>query len=92
MGVERGYVTIYSLSVGCRNIVLPVSFERCFFSFESCSSEKCLCEYFMLFFVSLLSRESTVGTWDATVFREIRDLIPFHVFLVLFQFLSKYLS
>ena len=31
-----------------------------------------------------------LGTWDATVFREIRDLIPFHVFLILFEFLSKY--
>ena len=30
--------------------------------------------------------ESTVGTRDATVFREIRDFIPFHVFLILFQF------
>ena len=27
-----------------------------------------------LVIVSPLSRESTVGTWDATVFREIRDL------------------
>ena len=41
---------------------------------------------------SPLSRESMVGTWDAIVFREIRDLIPFHVFLILFQLLSKYLS
>ena len=43
-----------------------------------------------LVIVSPLSRESMVGTWNATVFREIRDLIPFHVFLILFQFLSKY--
>ena len=35
---------------------------------------------------------STVGILDATVFREIKNLIPFHVFLILFQFLSKYLS
>ena len=41
--------------------------------------------------VSTLSRESTVGTLDAKVFREIRDLIPFNV-LILFQFLPKYLS
>ena len=33
-----------------------------------------------LVIVSPLSRESTVGTWDATVFREIRDLIPFHIY------------
>ena len=33
-------LTISSLSVGCRNIVLPLLFER---------SEKCLCEYFVLF-------------------------------------------
>ena len=45
-----------------------------------------------LVIVSPLSRESTVGTWDSTVFREIRDLIPFHVFLISFQFLSKHLS
>ena len=31
--------------------------------------------------VSPLSRESTVGTLKARVFREIRDLIPFHVVL-----------
>ena len=42
--------------------------------------------------VSPLSRESTVGIMDATVFREIRDLIPFHMFLILFQFLAKYMS
>ena len=42
--------------------------------------------------VSPLSRNSMVGTVDAIVFREIRDLIPFHEFLILFQFLSKYLS
>ena len=42
--------------------------------------------------VSPLSRENTVSTLDATVFREIRVLIPFHVFLILFQFLPKYLS
>ena len=35
---------------------------------------------------SPLSRESTVGTWDTTVFKEVRDLIPFHVFLILFRF------
>ena len=34
---------ISSLSVGYRNIVLLVSFKRL--------SEKCLCEYFMLFFI-----------------------------------------
>ena len=33
---------VSSLSVGCRNITLLHSFER--------YSEKCLCEYFMLFF------------------------------------------
>ena len=32
-----------SLSVGCRNVLLLLSFER--------QSEKCLCEYFMLLFV-----------------------------------------
>ena len=42
--------------------------------------------------VSPLSRDSTVGTRDAVVFRLISDLIPFHVFLILFQFLSKYFS
>ena len=37
-------------------------------------------------------KDITVGTLDAAVLREIRDLIPFYVFLILFQFLSKYLS
>ena len=32
------------------------------------------------------SRESAVGILDATFFREMKDLIPFHVFLILFQF------
>ena len=37
-----------------------------------------------LVIVSLLLRESTVGTLDAIDFREVRDLIPFHVFLISF--------
>ena len=39
--------------------------------------------------VSLLSRENTVGAVVTTVFKEIRDLIPFYMFLILFQFLFK---
>ena len=31
-----------------------------------------------------------LGTLETRVFRKIRDLIPFHVFLILFQFVSKY--
>ena len=31
-----------------------------------------------------LSRESTVGTLETTIFREITNLIPFHEFLILF--------
>ena len=42
--------------------------------------------------VVALSRESAVGTLEATIFREIRDLILFRMFLTLFQFVSKYLS
>ena len=45
-----------------------------------------------LVIVSPLSRESTVGTLDGTVFRGMRDLIPFHEFLILFKFLSEYHS
>ena len=41
--------------------------------------------------VSPLSRNNTVGTLDATVFRETSDLISFQVILILFQFFSKYL-
>ena len=52
---------------------------------------KVLATSYGLVIVSPLSRECTVGTLDATVFREIRDLIPFHIFLILFQLLSKYL-
>ena len=40
---------------------------------------------------SPLSKESTGGKLDATSFREITDLIPFHVFFILCQLLSKYL-
>ena len=36
-----------------------------------------------------VSRESIDGTPEATVFREIRDLIPFHMFLISFQFFFK---
>ena len=32
-----------------------------------------------------------VGTLGVAVFTEIRDLIPFDLFLMLFQFVSKYL-
>ena len=42
--------------------------------------------------VSPLSRESTICALEATDFRGIRDLIPFHVFLILFEFASEYLS
>ena len=38
--------------------------------------------------VSPLSKKSTVGTLEATGFGEIKDLIPFHVFLI-FQFLQN---
>ena len=31
--------------------------------------------------ITIIKRESTVGILDATVFREMRDLILFHVFL-----------
>ena len=41
--------------------------------------------------VSALLRDVTVHTLETTVFREIRDLILFHVFLILFQFVLKYL-
>ena len=38
-----------------------------------------------------ISKESTVGALEATVLGEIRDVIPFNVFLILLQFVSKYL-
>ena len=40
---EDMMLTISCLSIGCGNIVLSFSFEG--------QSEKCLCEYFMLFIV-----------------------------------------
>ena len=43
-----------------------------------------------LVIVSPLSWDSTVYAMESTVFRKIWDLIPFHVFLMLFQFVSKY--
>ena len=45
-------LTISSLSVGCRNNVLILSLER--------QSEKCLCEYFMLFFCSFSYRGKVI--------------------------------
>ena len=42
--------------------------------------------------ITIIKGQYSWSTLDATGFREIRDLIPFHVFLILFQFLSKYLS
>ena len=98
-------LAISSLAVGCRSIVLLLSFER--------YPEKCLREYFIYAcFCSISYRGKVIikgvsniigigysisifmghyiDTLDALVFREIRNLIPLHVFLILFQFLSKY--
>ena len=95
---------ISSLSLGCKNIVLSLSFAR--------QSEKKFCEHFVLFFVvspidaryllkvlaiskglviiSLLSRGHVLlGTREGTDFRKIRDFIHFHVFLTLFIFFQN---
>ena len=42
--------------------------------------------------VSPLSMVRTASTLDVKVFGNTTDLISFHVFLILFQFRSKYLS
>ena len=42
--------------------------------------------------VSPLSKEISVGALDSEDFIEIKDLIPFHVFQMLFKFFSKYLA
>lgn len=41
--------------------------------------------------VSSLAEENTVGMLEVTAFRKIRNLIPFHVFSILLQIVSKYL-
>ena len=69
-------LAISFLSVGCRNIVLEGERER---EGEGARERE-------------KERDGMVGTLDATGFREIRDLISFHVFLILFKFLSKYFS
>ena len=43
------------------------------------------------YIITIIKREYVNGTLEATVFREIRDFITFHVFLILYQFVSKYL-
>ena len=49
---------------------------------------KGICNIWICYSITIIKGEYST---DATVFREIKDLIPFHVFLI-FQFLSKYLS
>ena len=75
-------LAISFLSVGCRNIVLEGERER---GREREREGEGARE-------REKERDGMVGTLDATGFREIRDLISFHVFLILFKFLSKYFS
>ena len=75
-------LAISFLSVGCRNIVLEGEREREGEREGARGSER----------EREKERDGMVGTLDATGFREIRDLISFHVFLILFKFLSKYFS
>ena len=75
-------LAISFLSVGCRNIVLEGEREREGEREGGRGSER----------EREKERDGMVGTLDATGFREIRDLISFHVFLILFKFLSKYFS
>ena len=77
-------LAISFLSVGCRNIVLEGERER---GREREREGEGARER-----EREKERDGMVGTLDATGFREIRDLISFHVFLILFKFLSKYFS
>ena len=56
---EDMMLAISYLSVGCRNIVLLLQFER--------KSEKCLCEYFMLF--------CSFSYKDKAIFKGIHNII-----------------
>ena len=78
-------LAISSLSVGCRNIVLLVSFER---------SLKNVYEFFFFFcsfsyrgkYSIIIIKGESGRRLDATIFREIGDLISFHVFLIFSNF------
>ena len=64
-------LAISSLSVGCRNIVLLLSFEKS----STCLSNilrllKALAILWELVIVLTLSKESAVGTLDATVLKK----------------------
>ena len=96
-------LAISSLSVGCRNIVLSVSFESlenvykyilcffCSFSYRGKVIIKGVCNIIGIgYSITIIKRESTVSILDATNFREMRNLIPFHVFLIFFQFFLKF--
>ena len=96
-------LAISSLSLGCKIIAL-VSFDSlknvyvnilCFFCSFSCRGRVIIKDIYNIigigYSIIIIKRQDN-STWDATAFREIRDLIPSHMFLILFQFLSKYLS
>ena len=55
-------LAISSLSVGCKNIVLLVSFERW--------SEKCLCEYFIFAAAQRFSGNMLIQNFQKNYFRE----------------------
>ena len=95
-------LAISSLSVGCKNIVLSLSFERCLYL---CIFYAFLCSFGYRdkviikgvsntirigYSITIIKRENTVGILDATVFREIKDVIPFHVFLIFSHFFQNY--
>ena len=80
-------LAISYLLVGCRYLI-------CFlgsFSYRSKVIVKGIRNITGIGYSISLSLQSTVGALKAIVLREVRDLIPFHVFLTLFQCVSKYL-
>ena len=97
--IERGYDVSYFFFISrllkyCTTIFIPKIMWKIFGEYlirffvvsaiDANKSLKVLVVSYGLVIISPLSRKSTVGTLEATVFREIRDFIPFHVFLVLF--------
>ena len=75
---------ISSLLLGRANIVLLHSFLS--FSYRSKVIVEVVSNIIKLVIVLILSWENTISALEATALKEIKDLVPFHVLLILFQF------
>ena len=75
---------ISSLLLGRTNIVLLHSFLS--FSYRSKVIAEVVSNIIKLVIVLTLSWENTISALEVTALKEIKDLVPFHVLLILFQF------